>query len=77
MTEGPTGVPEDFDLRNPNEEAGRRWEDETEHETRSQEDFEQNELRATGQTCARCGRVIAAGDEVRRTASGGYQHEYC
>jgi len=77
MTEGPTGVPEDFDLRNPNEEAGRRWEDETEHETRSQEDFEQNELRAAGQTCARCGRVIAAGDEVRRTASGGYQHEYC
>ena len=40
-------------------------------------DFEENELHAVGQTCARCGRAIAAGEEVRRTASGGYQHEYC
>jgi hypothetical protein len=77
MTEGPTSPPEDFDLRNPNEEAGRRWEDEAEHETRSEEDFEENELHADGQMCARCGRAIAPGDEVRRTASGGYQHEYC
>jgi len=74
---GPAGLPGDYDLRNPNEEEGRRLEEEAEHETRSEEDFEQNELRAAGQTCARCGRVIAAGDEVRRTASGGYQHEYC
>ena len=73
MTEGPTSPPEDYDLRNPNEEAGRRWEDETYGETY----FEENELHADGQMCARCGRAIAPGDEVRRTASGGYQHEVC
>jgi hypothetical protein len=77
MTEGPTGLPEDYDLRNPNEEEGRRFEEAVEHETRAGEDFEENELHATGQTCARCGRPIAPGDEVRRTASGSYQHEYC
>jgi hypothetical protein len=48
-----------------------------EHETYGDTDFEENELHAEGQTCPRCGRAIAAGDEVRRTASGGYQHEYC
>jgi hypothetical protein len=77
MTEGPTGLPDDYDLRNPGEEEGRRFEEAVEHETRAGEDFEQNELRAAGQTCTRCGRVIAPGDEVRRTASGGYQHELC
>jgi hypothetical protein len=77
MTEGPTSQPEDFDLRNPNEEEGRRLEEAVEHETYGATDFEENELHATGQTCARCGRPIKPGDEVRRTASGGYQHEYC
>jgi hypothetical protein len=77
MTEGPTSPPEDFDLRSPNEEAGRRFEEAVEHETYAGTDFEENELHAVGQTCARCGRAIAAGEEVRRTASGGYQHEYC
>jgi hypothetical protein len=33
MTEGPTSPPEDFDLRNPNEEEGRRLEEAVEHET--------------------------------------------
>ena len=77
MTEGPTRPAEGYDLRNPNEEAGRRLEDEVEHETYGEADVEQNELRAAGQTCVRCGRPIAPGDEVRRTASGGYQHELC
>ena len=78
MTEGPTSPPEDYDLRNPNEEAGpparrgRRARD-----PQRSTDFEENELHADGQTCARCGRAIAPGEEVRRTASGGYQHEYC
>jgi hypothetical protein len=48
-----------------------------EHETYGDTNFEENELHATGQTCARCGRPLEARDEVRRTASGGYQHEYC
>ena len=77
MTEGPTSQPEDFDLRNPNEEEGRRLEEAAEHETYADTDFESNELHATGRMCARCGRAIAPGDEVRLTASGGYQHEYC
>jgi hypothetical protein len=77
MTEGPTGSPEDFDLRNPNEEEGRRLEYEDEHQTYGEADFEENELHATGQTCARCGRPIAPGQDVRRTVSGGYQHEVC
>jgi hypothetical protein len=77
MTEGPTGQPEDFDLRNPNEEEGRRLEAAVEHETYGDTDFEENELHATGQTCARCGRPIAPGQDVRRTVSGGYQHEVC
>ncbi len=77
MTEGPTSPPEDFDLRNPNEEEGRRLEEAVEHETYGDTNFEENELHATGQTCTRCGRPLEARDEVRRTASGGYQHEYC
>jgi hypothetical protein len=77
MTEGPTSPPEDYDLRNPNEEEGRRLEEAVEHETRGEEDFEENELHADGQMCARCGRALGPRDEVRRTASGGYQHEYC
>lgn len=40
-------------------------------------DLESNELKAAGETCARCGRVIAAGSDVRRTVSGSYQHEVC
>ena len=77
MTEGPTSPPEGYRLRNPNEEAGRRYEDEVEHETYGEADFEENALHATGQTCARCGRPIAPGADVRRTVSGGYQHEVC
>jgi hypothetical protein len=40
-------------------------------------DLESNELHAAGQVCARCGRSIQPGDDVRRTASGGYKHEVC
>ena len=40
-------------------------------------DPEGNELHATGRTCARCGQTITADQDVRRTASGDYQHEIC
>ena len=76
MTEGPTS-PEGYRLRNPNEEAGSRLEDDVEHETYGEADFEENALHAAGQTCTRCGRPIAPGADVRRTVSGGYQHEVC
>jgi len=40
-------------------------------------DLEGNELHASGQTCARCGKKFLPGDDVRRTASGSIQHETC
>ena len=40
-------------------------------------DLESNELHASGQTCARCGRSFQPGEDVRRTASGAYQHDFC
>jgi hypothetical protein len=40
-------------------------------------DLESNELHAGGRTCARCGQTIGPGQDVRRTASGAYQHEIC
>jgi ribosomal protein S27AE len=36
-----------------------------------------NELHAPGQHCARCGRVIATGEDVRLRADGQWQHEEC
>jgi hypothetical protein len=40
-------------------------------------DIESNELHATGRVCARCGQAIQPGEDVRRTVSGGFQHELC
>ena len=40
-------------------------------------DLESNELHASGRVCAHCGRVIGPDEDVRRTASGAYQHENC
>ena len=40
-------------------------------------DLESNELHASGQTCARCGRKFQPGEDVRRNASGAYQHDTC
>jgi hypothetical protein len=59
------------------EEEGRRYEEAVEHETYTDVDFEDNALHAAGQRCVRCGRVIAPGDDVRRTASAGFEHEVC
>ena len=39
--------------------------------------LESNELHASGQTCARCGRTFQPGEDVRRTVSGAYQHDFC
>jgi hypothetical protein len=48
-----------------------------EHFLSSDADIDSNELHATGRVCARCGRAIQPGEDVRRTANGGYQHELC
>ena len=48
-----------------------------EHFQSSDADISSNELQATGRVCARCGHDILPGEDVRRTANGGYQHELC
>ena len=40
-------------------------------------DLESNELHDSGRTCPRCGQKFLPEDDVRRTASGAYQHEFC
>jgi hypothetical protein len=40
-------------------------------------DPEDNEARAPGQVCARCGAVITAGQDVRLRADGRWIHEVC
>jgi hypothetical protein len=52
-------------------------EDAHEHLLSADADLESNELHASGQTCARCGRAIQPGEDVRRTLSGAYQHDFC
>ena len=48
-----------------------------EHFQSADADIESNQLHATGRVCARCGHAIQPGEDVRRTVSGGYQHELC
>jgi hypothetical protein len=48
-----------------------------EHFLSSEADIEGNELHASGRVCARCGKEIRPGEDVRRTASGSFQHELC
>ncbi len=40
-------------------------------------DPEDNEARAPGQVCARCGTVITAGQDARLRADGRWVHEVC
>jgi hypothetical protein len=39
--------------------------------------YEDNEERAAGQVCARCGAVMTAGQEARRRGDGRWVHETC
>jgi len=48
-----------------------------EHFLSSDADIEGNELHASGRVCARCGKEIRPGEDVRRTADGSFQHELC
>jgi hypothetical protein len=65
------------DLPLPGIKEGREWEDAIEHQQDPYADFEDYELHVTGRVCARCGRPLAAGEDVRLNASGGFQHESC
>jgi hypothetical protein len=68
---------EAVDLPLPGIKTARDIEDAQEHLQSAEADLENNELHAGGRTCARCGQTIGPDDEVRRTASGAYQHEVC
>ena len=48
-----------------------------EHFQSSDADIEGNELHVSGRVCVRCGKEIQPGEDVRRTASGSFQHELC
>jgi hypothetical protein len=48
-----------------------------EHFLEADADLESNELHTSGRVCTRCGQAIRPGEEVRRTARGTYQHEFC
>jgi len=48
-----------------------------EHWLGSDAQVESNELHAGGRTCARCGQPITPDQDVRRTATGAFQHEAC
>jgi len=61
----------------PGIETAHEMEEAEEQLLSSDADLESNELHAAGRTCARCGRTIQPGEDVRRTASGAYQHDFC
>lgn len=68
---------EGVDLPLPGIQTAHDMEEAEEHFLSAGADLDSNELHAGGRACARCGQVIAPGEEVRRTASGAYQHEFC
>ena len=47
------------------------------HEDQDEGEWSDNELRAAGQVCARCGAVIQPGQDVRPRADGRWAHEIC
>jgi len=68
---------EAVDIPLPGVQTGRDIETAREEFLDADADLESNELHASGRVCARCGRVIGPDEDVRRTASGAYQHENC
>jgi hypothetical protein len=61
----------------PGESGAVQYQHDSETATDQAIDFEANKLRATGQTCARCGGEIKPAEDARRLLSGDYQHEVC
>ena len=68
---------EGVDLPLPGIQTAHDMQDAQEHLLGSGAALESNELHASGQTCARCGQTIRPEDDVRRTAGGAYQHDFC
>jgi hypothetical protein len=69
--------PGGVDLPLPGIKTARDVQDAREHLVDPDVDFESHELHAEGRRCARCGRAIGPKEDVRRTAAGAYQHEFC
>lgn len=44
---------------------------------RPDEDADANRLRADGETCGRCGRLLTPRQDIRRRTSGDLVHESC
>lgn len=61
----------------PGERTANQLQDATESQVDADADLDSNELHVSGAECARCGKPIRAGADVRRTVSGTYQHEIC
>ena len=68
---------EGVNLPLPGIQTAREMEEAEEQLVSTDFDLESNELHASGQTCARCGRKFQPGEDVRRTVSGAYQHDFC
>ena len=68
---------EGVNLPLPGVKTAHDMEEAEEHWLGSDAQVESNELHAGGRTCARCGQPIGPEEDVRRTASGAYQHELC
>jgi hypothetical protein len=68
---------EGVNLPLPGIQTAHDMEEAEEHMVSSGIDLESNELHASGQACTRCGQKFQPEDDVRRTASGTYQHEFC
>ena len=68
---------EGVDLPLPGVKTAHDMEDAGEHLVSPDAVLESNELHAGGKTCARCGREIQPGEDVRRALSGAYQHDTC
>jgi len=49
----------------------------TDHPDEAGSGDDDNEAHAAGETCARCGAVITAGQDVRRRADGEWVHDLC
>lgn len=69
--------PGGVDLPLPGIKTARDIQDAREQLEDADADMEAHELHAAGRTCARCGRTIGPDDDVRRIATGAYQHDFC
>ena len=59
------------------EDLGKAPPEKHQREDNESGDWDDNELHAAGQTCARCGFVIQAGEDARLQVNHQWVHEVC